>query len=111
MSVELARRAVACKNWRWLAGMRVVDASDQPRSPQRLGEKFSVPLDAREWLPDFDDPATRGCLIALVREAWGDAMLFAFPDAFPDRWTVVDVDCGYHATEAEALVAALEVAP
>jgi hypothetical protein len=62
-------------------------------------------------LPDLTDPATVGCLLALVREAWGDQMMFAFPDAFPDRWTVVDVDIGHHETEAAALVAALEAAP
>ena len=45
-----------------------------------------------------------------VRQSWGDPMLFAFPDAFPDRWTVVNVDCGHHSTEAAALVAALEAA-
>jgi hypothetical protein len=74
------------------------------------------------WLPDFDDPATLGCLLALVREAWGD------PDLFVEReqrreparaWSITTKSgpctCRggywYGATEAEALVAALEAAP
>jgi hypothetical protein len=67
-------------------------------------------------LPDLNDPATLGCLLALVREAQGDCTI----------WTMVDVDCDESAwictglevgeigsgySEAHALVAALEAAP
>ena len=119
--LDLARRAVACKHWKWMPGMRLVcfDGDDAARICTIKGEGLvgvsresgiMAAYDGEAW-PDFTDPATVGCLLALVREAWGDPMLFAFPDAFPDRWTVVNVDCGHHETEAAALVAALEAAP
>ena len=77
-----------------------------------------------EVLPDLTDAATLGCLLALVREAWR-CVVVTSPDYDEDeearqgpnvtgwravetvRWTMV----GEGATEAEALVAALEGAP
>jgi hypothetical protein len=69
-------------------------------------------------LPDLTDPATLGCLLALVREAWGmptgitvtyssDEGLWgvSWSGATHGGW------CGRGKTEAEALVAALEDAP
>lgn len=71
--------------------------------------------------PDFDDPATLGCLLAAARRVWGphcSAMASQY-EAKVDRWRVFDgrlADDGYghevgrgH-TEAEALVVALEAA-
>ena len=72
---ELGRRAVACEGWRWMPGVlarykgdawcRVTDA-DSFGLPTRV----RLPNPRRAW-PDFRDPATVGCLLALVREAWG----------------------------------------
>lgn len=81
-------------------------------------------------LPNLSDPATLGCLLALVREAWGDPSLYVrrgsttrksdgvrawevlgwldpsrSPDGRGGSWS----GWGY-ASEAEALVAALEAA-
>ena len=65
--------------------------------------------------PDFDDPATLGCLLAAVREVWG-SLSSALPNPYEapgERWRVFsgndsgdEVACG--PTEAEAFVAALE---
>jgi hypothetical protein len=98
--IALGRRAVACAGWRWKAA----------GISERIGGYLRVPFDA---LPDLSDPATRGCLLALVREAWGDPHLSAV--AFAGDWRVhgdSDGMCSHdHDTEAEALIAALEAAP
>jgi len=117
MNKELAKRAVACKRWRWMAGMKAVERRSAPTAWFRVEENVTFLLG--EWkypLPDLDDPATLGCLLALVREAQGDCTI----------WTMVDVDCDESAwictglevgeigsgySEAHALVAALEAAP
>jgi len=59
-------------------------------------------------VPDLTDPATVGCLLALVREAWDDRYLCA--SVSPRKLWLVD-GWSLHDTEAEALVAALEAAP
>jgi hypothetical protein len=74
-------------------------------------------------LPDLSDPATLGCLLALVREVHGAASVVYLPrDGAIRAWRVVTfahgadwltpARClGEGATEAEALVAALESVP
>jgi hypothetical protein len=63
-------------------------------------------------LPDLSDPATLGCLLALVRKALGDPFVYLAP---ADGWFVGrgarDGVIAEGATEAEALVVALEGAP
>jgi hypothetical protein len=78
--IELARRAVASPHWRWMPGM-LTDVGERVTDPAvcYLGT-----------LPDLTDPATLGCVLALVRDAWG------WPHAYAER---------------AALVAALETAP
>jgi hypothetical protein len=73
-------------------------------------------------LPDLDDPATLGCLLALVREAWGVTDLYVAPVEYVGpgpapawrSWAVEGPDLHVYTTsgetEAEALVAALEAA-
>ena len=70
-------------------------------------------------LPDLDDPATLGCLLALVREAWVSPGMQA--ECHDGIWCIrrpsgtVGLIAGPQGTaffaEAEALVAALEAAP
>ena len=114
---QLGSRAVACKRWWWMPGMRVIVPSKRKGN---TGCFFRV--NEFEWcsaegdLPDLSDPATRGCLLALVREAWGDGV-YLLPDG---GWYVKgarlkngsSISLGICAdTEADALVAALEAAP
>ena len=92
------------------------------------------PVEKEDFIPDLDDPATLGCLLALVREAWPDEWHeFMVPifDGF-SHWRVgclqlerlpgapqVIVPINQETmkplvwayTEAEALVVALEAAP
>ena len=105
----LADRAVACRHWRPMAGMR--DLQGRTWTPDLLWRWH--PHDR----PDLSDPATLGCLLALVREAWGDkrtAVKWWEPEgcayyAHPlDTWQRPTT---LFASEAEALVAALEAAP
>lgn len=109
----LARRAVACKGWRWMPGMQALGGV---RVFDVMGDTFdgmdtdSEYLDAptANLLPDLTDPATLGCLLAVTRKAWNR------PYASISRWEKGwDWDGWWWActSEAEALVAALEAAP
>ena len=127
----LARRAVACPKWRWMPGMRttrgerVVGASCEYWGARLwvslLGSDSAGGVFVRSFcdssgscLPDLTDPATLGCLLALVREAWGDPFLCPAADRETGWWlngyAAVDYLQSYR-SEAEALVAALESAP
>jgi hypothetical protein len=106
--IELGKRAVICKGWRWMPGMRTING-------RRLAVVFgtsrtaAVLCDLRDdansdtedlqgELPDLTDPATLGCLLALVREA-------------TTAYASLTFEPGYLHTEVENLVAALEASP
>lgn len=110
-AMALGLRAVATKHWRWMGGMK--DMQGRTVTPCILFR--SHPTDT----PDFRDPATMGCLVHLVREAWDDPCACVFPiDYGPGgvRWVARltaggrDMTQGVHASEAEGLVTALEAA-
>lgn len=136
---ELTKRAVSCKHWRWLPGIltleeivppaitlgwdeaRVLhaDEGDAVRVCTVLGKARDIHDTA---LPDLTDRATLGCLLTLVREAWGWPNAFACHDEI--GWCVRSGETGCcvelqdeasdgerYETESEALVAALEAAP
>jgi hypothetical protein len=128
---ELGRRAVACKYWRWMPGMLV-----QPLNSRTAVVEEEYVHD-KDWSmkrresddlhPDLSDPATLGCLIALVREAYEDEWtreLSSFFDATAMGWRVGVILKGTalipyakgcsllpFESEAQALVSALEGAP
>jgi hypothetical protein len=108
---ELARRAVACRHWRWMPGMLTHDGHRSARGFSDVLRR-SQQLDTR-LIPDLSDPATLGCLLALVREAWPDKVARICTLHYAIRW-FIDLPNGEVVccdTEAEALVAALEAAP
>jgi hypothetical protein len=142
----LARRAVACKGWRWMPGMlaqwlkdpeplgRVYRGSDEPEKgftappygPMIVMLDLLGPIKAKRGrvaedciIPDLSDPATLGCLLALVREAWSIPSLYVRLNPYgtdkvqltwsgPGSTTVLAL--ANAETEAEALVKALEAA-
>ena len=78
--IALARRAVACKGWKWMPGMLACDATFIRHRIQDDGSALDLSDDIlnRAWgyspntlRPILTDPATLGCLLALVREAHG----------------------------------------
>ena len=114
----LGRRLVACKGFRVMRGMLDMQGRTWGRD---LLWRWRNDLD----VPDLRDPATLGCVLALVREAWAAPRALVRLSANGKSFHVFDVDrvttggnwasflCGDHGiqTEAEALVAALEAAP
>jgi hypothetical protein len=122
----LARRAVACGHWRWMPGMLTTDGLRilEGGTDYVIGHRFGETRRGGGWfdgestglLPDFSDPATLGCLLALVREAWGDPRLALVPMSV-GRWAIQTEEMDYsepaciERTGAEALVKALEAAP
>ena len=124
---DLSRRPAACAGFKSLPGMldisgvRCVCLSDG-----QLAGWDEVNTEICEWSADeldLDDPGTLGCLLALVRKAWGprcnvvhwldgggwalrtNAGAFGLPDLRSGGPTK------FYDTEAEGLVAALEAAP
>lgn len=160
---ELAKRAVECGRWRWLAGMAayMTDSAHQTAPYESLhdtrvrtvGNPWQVDGAASErirvavgderpilgtvftsaLLPDLTDPATLGCVLALVREAYDDhtatlewagcvdeagdqydewtACVFVSTESESGEGPSLDSERYEGYTEGAALVAALEAAP
>ena len=112
----LGRRLVACKGFRVMRGMLDMQGRTWGRD---LLWRWRNDLD----VPDLRDPATLGCVLALVREAWKDNGLGCICQDVGlmnggKMWSLIGEGgelvryrLRYHESEAEALVAALEAAP
>jgi hypothetical protein len=141
----LGLRAVACSAWRTLPGVVDCDGVQVLRVGGHTIDAFHprangiggqvVMLAGRLGPPDFRDPATRGCLLALVREAWDSPLMTTLardtrtnpatqpvmpvwsinagprPASMDPMGALHRMTMAQHRTEAEALVAALEAAP
>lgn len=118
----LGERALKCSRWRWMPGAadeNGVRVGNLPHPPDLRypAQPFGMVV------PDLSDPATLGCLLALVREAYGDPAAHVEPvgavASGRAQWAVriFSGECPYpfiqcqRVTEVEALVAALEAAP
>lgn len=114
----LWRELLADGKVRWMPGMLALRAEDGRRSTRVCA--VGGPADplfslTSQWCPDWTDPATLGCLLALAREATGDDLLRPthFGAFLPDSlrpWRVSG--CGRYLcegadTEAEAMLAAI----
>jgi hypothetical protein len=127
---DLARLLVTLPWWRWMAGARGRCESEgdwwrftsaNGASGETGGYATFFAADPEEWgvLPDLSDPATLGCLRALVRDLTGSPGLYVrcYEPAAPDmsgvvrrRWRCMDAQGRRaqhddHPTEAHALVA------
>jgi hypothetical protein len=65
-NLDLGRQALRSEHWEWMAGMAAVD-SVGTGGRLRVTVGTTVPMG---WIPDFDDPATVGCLAARVQALW-----------------------------------------
>lgn len=147
-TLDLATEAVADPHWRWLPGMLDTDGHRvvlrwSAKAGHVLRRCHDVGLHEEniegDWLPDLDDAATLGCLLSLVREAWGDLLIHVWPIVddpddtgelfdLPPEWIVSTTSALGHRnmlaeghvkfgqkrkfpSEAAALVAALRGAP
>lgn len=132
--IALGRRAVACSKWKWLDGMRDFRIHEERYNAEHEGflevDGYGLGYTYKglypNSLPDFSDPATLGCLLALVRETYINPTIFVrWFESGPDqnKWAVCYTEGGGGAaflyvnrkyvwgdTEAEALVVALEAA-
>lgn len=119
---KLAERAVACKHWRWMPGMRALDSTDEEHPAQVIDHRRSVVYEdndgaihegvlSRSDAPDLNDPATLGCLMALVRKACANAVIITQGNGW---WSVetdhYDWNQDNTASFQEALIKALETA-
>jgi hypothetical protein len=133
--IELAERPLNSSRWHWMPGMstsnggRVFAVDEDGSCRLDFGAEevpfWCTPETMSKMTPCFTDPATLGCLLALVREAWGNPHIWVESCVDREMWSSIDhyklgwacpngepvppdIEC---ATEAEALVAALEAAP
>lgn len=121
--MALGRRAVASKGWRWMPGMRC----DRGAGWFRIVDGYTIETPSLDTLPDLTDPATLGCLRALVTEAYADPKKLwnGYVEVHRDQHAVFHLEQAVHdedgylvwncicfgETKAEVLVRALEAAP
>ena len=126
--LDLAYRATTSPHWRWVPGMRPLQWVPAFRDHGSAEGRFlGSAEDVRRVIgcvPDLADPATLGCLIALVQETRDAPRAFIRLSADSVRWHVFDPDqvsvatgswrgwlSGDCDTWGEALVMALVDAP
>lgn len=104
---EIGAAFAACNWWSWMAGMLLLGGDRI--TEQTLGVRLGS-------IPDPIDPATLGCIAALVRKAHSEPLLHAIP-MLGGGWRVVgfqnrrdDEVSASGPTEAEAWLRAMQAA-
>lgn len=103
---------VTLENWQWMAGMSAFERghsyhTERVRAVTKKGTYLSElpnPYDPANYLPVLNDPATKGCLLHLVREKIGANVS---PVETSLGWILPKVIEDFHPTEAHVLAAAL----
>ncbi len=127
--IDLGKRAVACAGWRWMPGMLCVPIGGGFHVRYNGIVSRNMPdAGGVQYLPVLRDPATKGCVLAMVREACepnrapGDWPLVCTYQSATKKWgvgawlnesgkaTFAALVLPAYDTEAAALVAALEAA-
>ena len=127
-AMSLGKRLVACEGFRWMAGMRPrhLDGVGYLHGANIPNEDHAKALQGnRWWWPDMRDPATRGCVLELVRDVGSDyrgagtgRLWIEWTDS-PTRGWIVRSELGGGAvpdewplacSEADAMVMAMETA-
>jgi len=131
--MKLARRAVACDGWRWMPAMLICPRAGDPayrivgvwlveetRACTHWKDPAVIPMRRDPvGLPDLTDPATLGCVLALVAERHGvtlDDVHVVRTGRVWSVWVFYSDDASRRVathlpSRAAALVAALEAAP
>ena len=119
-----AERLITLPGFRWMPGMRDVEGrrfvgDTETAEPLSIFVEWLVDVSsgferAPRALPDLTDPATLGCVLAMVREAWGTQRANCYMTWPENDWAcnvqIDGVDRFRAATEAECLVNALAAA-
>ena len=125
---KVARAFVACGRWVWLPGMRLKEpwikgwfrlTDGKGRlSVYQFSKRFATyPPRGRESIyPDLNDPATLGCIVRRLEDAWGQPVGIWYPKIGGCCVAVgrLPIGEGYvwiEETEAKALLRALQAAP
>jgi len=125
--LALVNRLTACKRWRLIPGIVARDKNNAVfvfvgyhTDGQEMWAGPSGWLAGSALTIDITSPATLGCLLTLIREAWNDPGLYTVPLSSPGSvvnylWHIRGngsyIAKRSYTTEIAALVAALEVAP
>jgi hypothetical protein len=109
---ELAEYAVTLDGWEWMDGVKVAQPNN--RGVARIGPTFGSHMTISSDRPDLTDPATKGCVLAMVRKKWGHRFYVRPSKGNPKHWCAVCQDeerliwvADGYPTEAHALIAAL----
>lgn len=113
---DLARQLVATEWWQWMPGVQAIGQGYGPWTPTgrhwmtdravRLLDSGSPHLD--HAVPDLSDPATQGCLLAMLMAATSADIRIVVHTTPMGQFARIDwMGCAWHGPYGEALARAL----